>query len=192
MLGKKLYKTTALFSIKVMSVMTSVVLLLNLYFQTYNDIVFTKQNVSGFKSILEFNLFYPEELIIYLLFILFPCAYYGFIRGAIFYENGVVINRGLPFFNTTVLYKNISKYEIIHPKYFMSVKNRETEDEILFSINSVDRVVAIFDQNNINGILESTIKKDFKTHKKLILFFVLSGVIVGFIQYSGVIRELFR
>jgi hypothetical protein len=118
--------------------------------------------------------------------------YYGFIRGASFHENGVIINKGLPFFNTIIFYKDIEGYEVIHPKFFMSIRHKLTEDEILFSINSIDRVVAILDQQGISGNLGERVKTDFNTHKKLILFFLISGVVVGLVQYSGIVRSLFR
>jgi hypothetical protein len=192
LLGLRLYKSTAIATIKLMSIVISVVLILNLYFQTYNDTVFMEKGLSGFNDVIKFNLFYPEEFITYLLFILTPTMYYGFIRGVSFHENGVIINKGLPFFNSMIFYKEIESYEVIHPKFFMSIKHKLTEDEILFSINSVDRVVAILDQQGISGDLGGKATTDFNTHKKLILFFLMSGIVVGLIQYSGIVRSLFR
>lgn len=192
LLGKRLYKTTAIGTIKLLSVVVSIVLFLNLYFQTFNDPVFLSKNLSTIREVFSFHLFYPEELITYILFLFCPTMYYGFVRGTSFHENGIVINKGLPFFNTFILYKDISHYEVIHSKYLMAIHHRLSDDDILFSVNSIDRVVAILDQQGIQGDLGGKIKADFYAHKKLIMFFIFSSLIVGFLQYSGLVRSLFR
>lgn len=191
-LGKKLYQSTAMPSIKIMAVIISVVLLLNLYFQTFSDPVFIKTGSYSFTDIIDFHLKYPEEFIIYLCTIFIPSLYYGFIRGVRFYENGIVINRGLPFFNMNIPYSLITNFEVVNQKHFMSITRKDTEDEYMFTVNNIDRVLAILDQNNIKGDLGAVAKEDQTAHKKLILFFIVFGVVISLLQYSGFIRQLFR
>lgn len=191
-LGRKLYHSTSMPSIKVMAVLIASVLLLNLFFQTLSDPTFIKEGKGSFEEIFNFHLFYPEEFIIYLFTILFPAIYYGFIRGVSFYENGVVINRGLPFFSLTINYDSIKKYEIINRKYFMSITSKETEDDYMFTINDMDRVLAILDQHHISGDLGKKATSDQAAHKKLVLFFIIVGILVSLLQYSGLIGQLFR
>lgn len=191
-LGKKLYKSTSILTIKLLSILVSLVLLINLYFLTFYDPDFIKRGLQSASAVIEFNLFYPENFLFYLLLVLAPALYYAFIRGTSFYENGVIINKGLPFFNVNLPYESIENFQIIHPKFLLSIKRKDTEDEILFSVSDVDRVVAIFDQNGIKGDLGNQVKKDFSTHRKLIYFFIISGILVYLFQYFEVARLLFR
>jgi hypothetical protein len=191
-LGKKLYQSSAMPSIKAMALMISIVLFLNLYFQTFNDPVFIKSGLYLFEDVVKFHLFYPEEFIIYVLTILLPAIYYGFIRGVRFYEKGIIINKGLPFFNMTVPFELIEKFEVINQKHFMSITRKDTEDDYMFSVNQIDRVLAILDQNHITGDLGRTARGDHSAHKKLILFFLIIGILISLLQYSGFIRQLFR
>lgn len=191
-LGKRLYKSTALRTLKVTAIAMNVVVLLNLYFQTINDQLFLSRADHSLKGVWNFHLFYPEELIIYLIFILFPSIYYGFIRGVSFFENGIVINRGLPFFKYVIPFNEIESFEVIHPKFLMAIKHKNTEDDILFSIRHIDRAVAILDQHGVKGDLGRKLKGDWNSRKKLVLFFIIAGGLMALIQYSGIIREIFR
>ena len=191
-LGKKLYRSTALPSLKLMAVVIPLVLFFNLYFQTNSDEFFLKNYGGGFQDIIDFHLKYPEEFITYFLAALLPSIYYGFIRGVRFYEKGIIINKGLPFFNLYIPYEVIKKYEVINQKHFMSITRKDTEDDYMFTVNNMDRVLAILDQNHIEGNLGGNAKNDQPAHKKLILFFLIAGVLVALLQYSGFIRDLFR
>jgi hypothetical protein len=191
-IGKKLYHSTSMPSIKVMAIMIAGVLFLNLYFQTLSDPAFLNEGKEGFSAIINFHLFYPEEFFLYLITIFLPAIYYGFIRGVSFYENAIIINRGLPFFSLVIPYNSIKKFEIINRKHFMSITNKETEDDYMFTVNDIDRVLAILDQQHISGDLGYKATSDHAAHKKLIFFFVLVGIIVSLLQYSGFVRQLFR
>lgn len=191
-LGKKLYHSTAMPSIKVMAIIISIVLFLNLYFQTFNDKIFIESGSFHFMDVINFHLFYPEGFLLYVLTILIPAIYYGFIRGVRFFEKGMVINKGLPFFNMVIPYESIYRFEIINQKHFMSVTSKDTEDDYMFTVNKMDRVLAILDQNHIQGDLGEAAKQDLSAHRKLILFFLIMGIVVSLIQYSGLIRQFFR
>lgn len=192
-LGKKLYKSTALPSIKLVALMMILILFLNLYYQTFNDPYFMKLDQEGFKEVMAYHFKYPHELLVWLFTIFLPALYYGFFRGATFYENGLIINKGLPLFNMVTLYKNIEKYEIVGQKHFMSITRSDTQDDYLFTVKDVDRVLAILDQNHIQGKLSpDNDPKSTSAQAKLGFIFLGVGVIFAIIQYSGFIRELFR
>ncbi|MBT4722173.1 hypothetical protein HOB30_00255 [Candidatus Falkowbacteria bacterium] len=179
-------------SIKLISVVISCILLLNLYFQTTSDPLFQKIGKSGFEAILSFHFKYPEGLILYALTIFLPALYFGFIRGVRFHENGVIINRGLPFFNMMIPYDVIERFEIIDQKYYMAIFRKDTEDEYMFTINDIDRVLAIFDQHHIKGDLGQRSKPDKSAHLKLVLFFMLAGILLAIFQYSGFLNQVLR
>lgn len=191
-LGKRLYHSTTTPTIKLMSIVVCFVTLLNVYFQTYNDPLFLKMKIDGFSSVWNFHLMYPEELIIFISSILFPAIYYGFIRGVSFFEEAIVINKGLPFFNMRIPYNEIEKFEIIHSKHFVSVRRSKTEDDYMFTVNNVDRVLAILDQRGIKGELKEAMTMDRAAHKKLVFFFFIVGAMMLLVQHSGFIRNFFR
>ncbi len=191
-LGKKLYQSSAMPAIKSMAILISITLFLNLYFQTYSDPTFLKENTSGFKAIVNFHTMYPAEFLLYFFAVLVPAIYYGFIRGVRFFEHGMVINRGLPFFNMVVDYATIEKYEMINQKHFLAITRKDTEDEYMFSVNKIDRALAILDQHHIKGLLGKEAKTDQGAHKKLFIIFIFVGIVMALIQYSGFIRQFFR
>ena len=191
-LGKKVYQSRAIGSVRLTIILLSFILFLNLLSQTLSDPHFLEMGDKSLRAILSFHWFYPEELITYIITILIPTFYYSFIRGVRFFEKGMIYNKGLPFFNTTILYKNIEKYEVIHPKYLLSVTEKETDETHMFSISQLDRVLAILDQSGIKGDLGTSTNKDHKAKMKLIMFFFIFGVLAALIQYFGLVRYIFR
>lgn len=191
-LGKKVYRSTAIGTIKLMALLVIVVLFINLYLSTFNDPEFSTWVSKSLMDVAKFHLQYPYDILSFIFFILGPCHYYGFVRGVSFYENGMIINKGLPFFNVKVPYKEIERYEIIHSRLFISIKRRDTGEDILFSVNDVDRAISIFDQNNIQGDLSNHAKETVSVHTKLVLFFIVIGVAVMLGQSLGLSRFLFR
>lgn len=187
-----MYQSRAVGSVRLIIIIISFILILNLLFQTLSDPQFIAQNDNSLGAILNFHFFYPHELVLFLLTVIVPAIYYGFIRGVRFYEKGIIYNKGLPFFNATILYRDIEKYEVVHPKYLLSVTEKGTADTHLFSIAQLDRVVAILDQSGIKGDLGSSSISDHKAKRKLILFFFAFGILAALIQYSGLIRYLLR
>tara|TARA_Y100001936_G_C16028549_1_gene644058 strand:- start:523 stop:1110 length:588 start_codon:yes stop_codon:yes gene_type:complete len=192
-LGKRLYKSTALKEFKLVYMGIAALLLVNLVLQTYSNTLFVENFAKSFSGVVDFHLKYPEDFLIYCFTILFPAIYYSFIRGIVFYEKGMTINRGFPFFNRSFLYSNISKYKIIHPKYLMGVKRSDIDEEFVFTIRNIDRVVAILDQQNISGSLgKEKLEKTMTVNKKLVIFFALFGTLLFVIQHFGGFAKLLR
>lgn len=192
-LGKKLYISRALPTAKIFLLCVCVGLLVNFYHTTLADPVFIKRGFVGLRAVWRFHMMYPEELISFILFVIAPSLYYGLIRGITFFEKGIVINRGLPFFNHCVRYDNIKEYRMVNRNYLMSVIRKDTEDEILFTICNPDRAVAIMDQQEIRGKLGGEdYVKTMSAHKKFFLFVIFFGILVFFIQYFGIIGMIFR
>ncbi|MAX66239.1 MAG: hypothetical protein CME66_04825 [Halobacteriovoraceae bacterium] len=191
-LGKKLYKSKAMVSVQFVIDFIACILFLNLYFQTFKDPLFIKHFTPQFNDVLDFHLMYPQNLIVYLMAVLTPAIYYGHIRGVVLYEKGIVINRGLPFFNMAIPYSMIEKYEVIYKKYFISIKRKDTQDEYMFTVRNIDRAVAIFDQQGIKGDLGHASAGHINSHKKLIFIFFVLGVLISLVQYSGFVGEIFR
>lgn len=196
-IGKKLYRSTALGHFKLAFMLIAVWVFFNLYYKTYSDPDFLALADLSLQGVIKFHLKYPVQVIGFLLGTFFPAIYYAFVRGIIFYEDGMVINRGLPFVNHCVKYKDIECFKIIHSKYLMSLKRKDVQEELLFTIRDIDRVIAIFDQHGIQGELKSQFdEKNLSINKKSIILFLLFGIIVSALQYSGIIisinRYLFR
>lgn len=191
-LGKKIYHSRALGSVRLIVVLMSAILLLNLYFQTLQNPHFLDLGYRKIQDIFRYHWIYPQEIILYIVTVLIPSAYYGFIRGVRFFEKGLIFNRGLPFFNTTLLYKDIENYEVVNPKYLISIREKITEDQHMFGLGKVDRAVAIFDQSGIKGDFGTGHAADYMAKKKLILFFFIFGVLAALIQYFGWVRFFFN
>ncbi len=173
MKGKKLYKSTAIKSIKALLLSIMIVLGANILIQ-----VLQSDKIERFSGLYDYFLFYPEDLLIYLLLILIPGLYYSFIRGVVFYENGLTVNKGFPFFNMFIPYSNIQSYEMLQDKHLISINLKQQEDDLMLSIKDIDRAVAIFDQNHIKGDLGNNVVIDYSNRRKLILFFLVTGIFV--------------
>lgn len=191
-LGQKIYTTKTILSIKLMAGLACVALLINLYYQTFNDPEYTKYLVQNFSQFMAFHLKYPYDILSYIFFIFVPSIYYSFIRGASFFENGIIINRGFPFYNESILYKNVLSYEIIHSKMMIAIRLK-TGKEIIFGVSDLDRVLSIFDQHDVSGDLKAQNKIKFSIHSLITVFFFLMGLSVAIGQSSlDLSRYLFR
>ena len=148
-IGKKLYRSTSLKHFKIAFISIAIWVFINLYFKTYSDPDFLEIGDITAKGVVNFHFIYPVQFIGYILGTLLPAIYYAFFRGIIFFEDGMVINRGLPFLNHCLKYKDIESFRIIHARYLMSLKRKDVSEELLFTIRDIDRVIAIFDQHGI-------------------------------------------
>ena len=196
-IGKKLYRTAALTQFKIAFILIAVWVLVNLYFKTYSDPDFIALKDLSLIGVIKFHYRYPVQIIGYLLGTLLPAIYYAFIRGIYFFEDGLVINRGLPFLNHCVKYKDIASFKIVHAKYLMSLRRKDVDEDLLFTIQDINRAVAIFDQHGIQGDLKSQFdEKNISSNKKTIIYFLIFGAIISVMQYSGLMiainRYLFR
>ena len=185
-LGKKLYKSKALMPFKVLFLSICIMLFINLYIQTYIDPDFLKNFEHSFWGVMNFHVAYPEQVISLILSTLIPTIYYAFIRGICFYEKGVLVNRGLPFMNHVIAYDDIQSYKIVHHKYLMSFMRKSLREELLFTVQDIDRAVAILDQHNIKGDLSNAeFHGGMTTSKKLIIFYIVFFIVVTILQFSG-------
>lgn len=196
-IGKKLYRSTALPHFKVAFILIGAWILINLYYKTFSDPDFIAMGDITFQGVLNFHRDYPVQVIGYFFGTFLPAIYYAFVRGIVFFEDGIVINRGLPFLNHCVKYKDIESFKILHNKYLMSLKRKDVDEELLFTIRDIDRAVAIFDQHAIQGDLKSQFdEKNITVSRRTIIYFLVFGIIVSVIQYSGLMiainRYLFR
>jgi hypothetical protein len=192
-IGKKLYRSTALIEFKIIFLSIATWVLVNLYFKTYSDPDFIENGYSTFDDVVQFHIIYPAQFIGFIIGTLIPTLYYSFIRGIFFFETGVVINRGVPFFNQSVKYSEIESFKIIHPRFLISIKRKDVDEELLFTIRDVDRVVAIFDQHAIKADLGAIVDESRKSvSRKLILSFILFGTVVSILQYTGIMIEINR
>jgi hypothetical protein len=196
-IGKKLYRSTALPHFKVVFLLIALWVLVNTYYKTYADPDFLALADLTFKGIINFHIQYPVQMIGFFFGTLCPAIYYAFFRGIIFHEEGVIINRGLPFLNHCVRYSDIESYKIIHADFLMSLKRKDVDEELMFTVRDIDRAVAILDQHGIQGELKSQLdKKVFSVNSKIVLYAFLFGIIVSVLQYTGAIiainRYLFR
>jgi hypothetical protein len=192
-LGKKLYKSRALFPAKVFLLVVSFILMINMYYSTLSDDDFIKMGGKGFYDVINFHITYPEELLTFLVLIIAPTIYYGFIRGIVFFEKGIVINRGLPFFNHSVAFDDIKEYKMINPKFLMSIVRKDTDDEILFTICDPDRGVAIMDQQGIPGQLGSEEHLgQMSSQKKFVILVLFFGMVIFILQRFSLLGYLYR
>ena len=75
----------------------------------------------------------------------------------------------------------------------MAVKRSDIDEEFVFTIRDIDRVIAIFDQHNIEGKLgKESLKKNSPLGKRVIITFVLFGVAMAIAQYFGGLGRLLR
>lgn len=192
-IGKRLYRSTALPHFKLVFILIAVWVFINLYFKTFSDPDFIARGGIELKDVFQFHYVYPTQFIGFFFGTLIPAIYYAFFRGIVFFEDGIVINRGIPFFNHCVKYSDIESFKVIHPKYLMSVKRKDVGEELLFTIKEIDRAIAIFDQHNIKGDLgTSDLAKSITVSRKAVIISVIFGVIVSILQYTGIMIEINR
>ncbi len=152
MLGKKLYKTSMIGSFKLIILVVVIFFLNDFILDTYTYEKFQLLRRFKILDVLGYHYKYPYEFITFFLIIIVPAFYYAFIRGVSFYEKGFVYNRGLPFMNRTVLYTEVQTFKLLHPKLVVTIHTKKS-DVYVIADKSVERIVAILDQHNIQGDL---------------------------------------
>lgn len=189
-LGKKLYKTTQISQLRWILFFVVCFLFFNLYQSTFSDHQFQKLGFSSFSDVWSFHFLYPEEAIIFVFIVLCPFFYYSFIRGTNFYENGISLNRGLPYFNHTIWFKNVESFRIIHPKHLVAIQ-RKKGDELLILSSEIEMIIAILDQQGIKGNLkESEYAKALSTQKYFLAFIFLISIVILLLQRFGIFKLL--
>lgn len=151
-MGKKLYKTSMILVFKLIVLSVVIFFFNSFYLETFSNPKFDIEKGRSILDILNFHYRYPEDFIRYFFIIIIPAIYYSFFRGISFHEKGFAYNRGLPFMNRTVNYQNVANYKLLHPNLALSI-HCKNGDVFLVADNSLERVIAILDQQNIPGNL---------------------------------------
>jgi hypothetical protein len=180
MLGKKLYKTGML------NIFRLIILAIVIFF--LNDFILDTYTYENFQllrrfkilDVLEYHWTYPSEFITFCFLIIFPAIYYSFIRGVRFHEKGFVFNRGFPFMNKTILYSDVKIYKLLHPNLIVTIHTKNG-DVYLIADNSVERVIAILDQHNIQGDLARDDYANLITNFRKFIIVVLTFTLVVFV-----------
>lgn len=180
MLGKKLYRTSML------NVFRLVILAIVIFF--LNDFILDTYTYEKFRAVGRFQIIdvikyhyrYPYEFITFFFLIIVPAVYYAFIRGVRFHEKGFVYNRGLPFMNRSVLYSDIKTYKLLQPNHIISIHTHKG-DVFVIADNTVERVIAILDQHNIQGDLARDDYANLLTNFRKFIIVVLTFTLVVFV-----------
>jgi len=184
MLGKKLYSTSML-NIFRLGIFAIVLFFFNdFYLDTFTYEKFQAGGRFKILDVLNYHLKYPLEFFTFFSLILIPSFYYGLIRGVRFYEKGFVYNRGLPFMNKAVSYPEIKTYKLLHPQKAISIHSN-SGDVFVIADNTVERVIAILDQQNIQGDLAQDDYVRLISNYKKFLYMV-----IGFSIFIFIIKRL--
>ena len=184
MLGKKLYKTSMLNLFR-LGILAIVVFFFNdFYLDTFTYENFQADGRFKILDVINYHYRYPNEFITFFCLILIPAVYYGVIRGVRFHEKGFVYNRGLPFFNKAIFYTDIKTYKLLHPKKAISIHS-QNGDIFVIADNTVERVIAILDQHNIQGDLaQDDYVRLISNYKKFLM------MVIGFTTFVFIIKRL--
>lgn len=184
MLGKKLYKTSMLNIFRLVLLAITIFFFNNFYLETFTYEKFQAGGRFQILDVLNYHYRYPFEFITFFCLIIIPAFYYGVIRGVRFHEKGFVYNRGLPFFNRAVPYEDIKTYKLLHPKKCISIHSKKG-DVYVIADNSVERVIAILDQHNIQGDLaQDDYVRLIANYRKFLV------IIIGFTIFLFVAKKL--
>lgn len=180
MLGKKLYKTSMLNLFRLVIFSIVVFFLNDFILDTYTYEKFQVLRKYKILDVIEYHYRYPIEFITFICLIIIPAVYYAFIRGVRFHEKGFCFNRGVPFLNKCVLYSDVKMYKLLHPKHVLTIRTKN--DEVyLVSDNSIERVIAILDQHNIQGDLAQDDYVNLLVNLRKFIIVVLSFTLVVFV-----------
>lgn len=184
MLGKKLYKTSMLnvFRLGILGLM--LFFINDFYLDTFTYEKFRLDGRFKILDVLNYHFRYPLEFITLFCMVLIPALYYGLIRGVRFYEKGFIYNRGIPFLNKAVQYSDIKMYKLLHPQKAISIHSKNG-DIFVIADNTVERVIAILDQHNIQGDLaQDDYVRLISNYKKFLM------MVIGFAIFIFVIKRL--
>lgn len=191
-MSKRYYKARMLKKFRYIIALLLLFFLFVLYQSTFSDPAFLASEDTTLRGALKFHLKYPEELLTFIVVVLFPAIYFAFIRGTSFFVDKVVFNHGVPFVNTDLFYENIKSYQILHPKDLVSIQSK-TDKEFLVATNDLDRVISILDKQGIPGKLDDEEYARAKaSQKKVFIYLFLFVTAMLVLQKTGVFRWLYR
>jgi hypothetical protein len=179
MLGKKLYKTSMINVLKLIILVIVLIFLNDFILDTYTYEKFQADGRFKIIDVIQYHYKYPHEFIIFFFLFLAPAFYYSLIRGTRFFERGFIFNKGFPFLGKEVLYTDIKTYKLLHPNLLLSIHTKNGEI-YLIADNSVERVIAILDQHNIQGDLARDDYANLITNFKKFILVVLSFTVLIF------------
>jgi len=179
MLGKKLYKTSMINVLKLIILVIVLIFLNDFILDTYTYEKFQADGRFKIIDVIQYHYKYPHEFIIFFFLFLAPAFYYSLIRGTRFFERGFIFNKGFPFLGKEVLYTEIKTYKLLHPNLLLSIHTKNGEI-YLIADNSVERVIAILDQHNIQGDLARDDYANLITNFKKFILVVLSFTVLIF------------
>jgi hypothetical protein len=180
MLGKKLYKTSMLNLFKLVILAIVIFFLNDFILDTYTYEKFQVLRRFKILDVIEYHYKYPVEFITFVVLIIIPAIYYAFIRGIRFHEKGFCYNKGIPFLNKNVLYSDVKTYKLLHPKHVVTIRTKKDE-VFLVSDNSIERVIAILDQHNIQGDLAQDDYVNLLANLRKFIIVVLTFTLVVFV-----------
>jgi hypothetical protein len=185
MLGKKLYKSSTLNIFRLVVLALVVFFLNDFILDTYTYEKFQADGRFKIIDVIQYHYRYPKEFISFLFIILSPAVYFSFIRGVRFHEKGFVFNHGPPFMNSTILYSEVTKYKLLHPKYIIAIHTKNN-GIFLITDNTAERIIALLDQQNIQGDLARDDYVNLITNFRKFVFIVLSfTLLVFFLKKAG-------
>jgi hypothetical protein len=189
MLGKRLYKTRML-NIFCLAIFAMVVIFINNFIlETYTYEKFQADGRFKIVDVIQYHYRYPLEFVSFFFLVLAPAFYYTLIRGIRFHEKGFVFNRGIPFMNKVVPYSEVKTYKLLHPKHIVSIHTVKG-DVFLVADNNVDRVIAILDQQNIQGDFGRDDYINLITNfKKFALVIIVFTFVVFLLKKMGVFAQ---
>jgi hypothetical protein len=191
-LGKTYYKTSTLLSIRLLIMMVVCLLVYNIYHETFHDPDFIDRGLSSFRDVIDFHLMYPETIILFGILILGPAQYYGFHRGTVFKQNGIIHNRGIPFWNKKHAYTEIKEFKIINPKDMIALVTTSGQEYFILT-SDINRVISLLDQHGVKSNLDQTkYRNAINFQKRIVTWILVVGVGIYLMQYFGVARLLFR
>lgn len=179
MLGKRLYKTSMINVLKLIILVIVLIFLNDFILDTYTYEKFQADGRFKIIDVIQYHYKYPHEFIIFFFLFLAPAFYYTLIRGTRFFERGFIFNKGFPFLGKEVLYSDIKTYKLLHPNLLLSIHTKNGEI-YLIADNSVERVIAILDQHNIQGDLARDDYANLITNFKKFILVVLSFTVLIF------------
>lgn len=180
MLGKKLYKTSMLNLFRLVILAIVIFFLNDFILDTYTYEKFQALRRFKILDVIDYHYKYPFEFISFFFLIIVPAVYYAFIRGIRFHEKGFSYNRGIPFMNKSVLYSDVKMYKLLHPKHVVTIRTKKDE-VFLVSDNSIERVIAILDQHNIQGDLAQDDYVNLLANLRKFIIVVLTFTLVVFV-----------
>jgi hypothetical protein len=180
MLGKKLYRTSTLNVLRVVILAIVIFFLNDFILDTYTYDKFQADGRFKIIDVIQYHYKYPHEFITFFFLIIVPAVYYAFIRGVRFHERGFSYNRGLPFMNRRIAYSDVKTYKLLHPKFVVTIHTKDG-GVYLVADNTVERVIAILDQHNIQGDLAQDDYVNLITNARKFVIVVTSFTVAIFV-----------